>query len=333
MLPRLSADRQTGRRGRRVVDRRAALAGSAGSACAGFLAGCSDSGQPSSSARRSPRSRASSSRSGALGDPAILAGLSAERGNGWPPAAARSRSRSSRSPAPDQLSEVDLLIFPGQELGTLVDADALETIPNEAVLPVRPADDEARARDELRGEGGGACRRVPVHGHRAGVSRAGEQVRHRPHGAAAGRVGPGPGLPARRVLPAGQSRRRRARPGSRWSHPRPGPSSMPWPGSSRAGTGTATGRPITGSRRCWDRTREGLGDATYLARAASLGQHRDQFSFLFDADSMAPRIDSPPVRRGPPRGDRLEGLGAARHGGLRRGRAPARRFARARWPC
>ncbi|WP_406695088.1 extracellular solute-binding protein [Singulisphaera sp. Ch08] len=39
---------------------------------------------------------------------------------------------------------------------------------------------------------------------------------------------------------------------------------------------------------------EGVGDATYLARAASLGQHHDQYSFLFDADSMTPRIDSPP---------------------------------------
>ena len=39
---------------------------------------------------------------------------------------------------------------------------------------------------------------------------------------------------------------------------------------------------------------EGVGDATFLARAASLGQHRDQYSFLFDADEMGPRIDSPP---------------------------------------
>jgi multiple sugar transport system substrate-binding protein len=39
---------------------------------------------------------------------------------------------------------------------------------------------------------------------------------------------------------------------------------------------------------------EFLGDAIFLARAASLGQHRDQYSFLFNADTMAPRIDSPP---------------------------------------
>ena len=31
---------------------------------------------------------------------------------------------------------------------------------------------------------------------------------------------------------------------------------------------------------------EGVGDAAFLARAASLGQHRDQFSFLFDSDDV-----------------------------------------------
>jgi multiple sugar transport system substrate-binding protein len=39
---------------------------------------------------------------------------------------------------------------------------------------------------------------------------------------------------------------------------------------------------------------EFLGEAIFLARAASLGQYRDQYSFLFDYDTMAPRIDSPP---------------------------------------
>jgi multiple sugar transport system substrate-binding protein len=37
-----------------------------------------------------------------------------------------------------------------------------------------------------------------------------------------------------------------------------------------------------------------LGESIFLARAASLGQHRDQYSFLFDADTMKPRIDQPP---------------------------------------
>ena len=40
--------------------------------------------------------------------------------------------------------------------------------------------------------------------------------------------------------------------------------------------------------------REGVGDATYLAWAASLGQHRDHFSLLFDPDTMTPRLTTPP---------------------------------------
>ena len=39
---------------------------------------------------------------------------------------------------------------------------------------------------------------------------------------------------------------------------------------------------------------EGVGDTTFLVRAVSLGQHRDQYSFLFDSDDASPRIDSLP---------------------------------------
>jgi len=54
------------------------------------------------------------------------------------------------------------------------------------------------------------------------------------------------------------------------------------------------GRPDSGIALALGADPEGLGDATLLARAASLGQHRDQFSLLFDADTMAPRVASPP---------------------------------------
>src|SRR5208337_2848686 len=77
---------------------------------------------------------------------------------------------------------------------------------------------------------------------------------------------------------------------------------------------------------------EGLGNTTYLARATSVAQHRDQYSFLFDADSMTPRIDSPPFvealrsvtawkRHGPPGSTSLTA------------RPLARPFARVRPPC
>jgi multiple sugar transport system substrate-binding protein len=54
------------------------------------------------------------------------------------------------------------------------------------------------------------------------------------------------------------------------------------------------GKPDHGIAVALGKDAEGVGDAIVLARSASLGQHRDQYSFLFDADTMAPRIDSPP---------------------------------------
>lgn len=39
---------------------------------------------------------------------------------------------------------------------------------------------------------------------------------------------------------------------------------------------------------------EGVGDAIFLSRAASLGQAPDRYEFLFDSETMAPRIASPP---------------------------------------
>ena len=39
---------------------------------------------------------------------------------------------------------------------------------------------------------------------------------------------------------------------------------------------------------------EGLGNSTFLARAASLGQAPDRYDFLFDSDTMAPRLGTEP---------------------------------------
>ena len=74
----------------------------------------------------------------------------------------------------------------------------------------------------------------------------------------------------------------------------------------------------TGSRWRSGPTPRGVGDATFLARAASLGQHRDQYSFLFDSDTMAPRIDSPPFVEALKALRRAEGVRAAGPGDVRR---------------
>lgn len=53
------------------------------------------------------------------------------------------------------------------------------------------------------------------------------------------------------------------------------------------------GKLDAGIALAWGVDAEGVADATYLARAAGPGQHRDQYSFLF-SDKMDPRIASPP---------------------------------------
>ena len=39
---------------------------------------------------------------------------------------------------------------------------------------------------------------------------------------------------------------------------------------------------------------EGVGTTVFLCRAASLGQHRDHYSLLFDSDTLVPRLTTPP---------------------------------------
>ena len=54
------------------------------------------------------------------------------------------------------------------------------------------------------------------------------------------------------------------------------------------------GKPDSGLAAALGKDDEGVADATFLARAAGLGLHRDHYSFLFDADSLAPRLEAPP---------------------------------------
>ncbi len=54
------------------------------------------------------------------------------------------------------------------------------------------------------------------------------------------------------------------------------------------------GRPAAGLAAAIGPDAEGTGTAILLARAAAAGQHPDFFSLLFDPDTMAPRLGSPP---------------------------------------
>jgi multiple sugar transport system substrate-binding protein len=256
------------------------------------LPGCSEPSSPDSIAK--PSFQGIKLTVGALGHAAILEGLAAQRGE-W--VASRQGELSIR-PEPlasvENISAIDLLIFPAQALGDLVDAGALEMIPNEAVDP--PSN---------RSEADTAGRRArtgpmeppadlfqyrdiaPV--FRDQVTRYGSDRLALPLG------GTALVLVYRRDAFSNPSNQQAARAMGLTLEPPPTWSRLDalvrffqnrdWNGDGKPDYGIAA---VLGSDS------EGIGNATFLARAASLGQHRDQYSFLFDSDSMNPRIDSPP---------------------------------------
>ena len=181
---------------------------------------------------------------------------------------------------------------------------------------------------------GRAGRHVSVHGHRAGVSRAGQPVRPRATRAAVRGLGPGPRLSPRcvraRAQPRGGApggavagtaagdlaaarRPRQVFPGPRLERRRRSPitaSRWRWGPTPR---GSAT-RPFWRGRPAW-------GSIATITRSCSIPTH------------MTPRIDSASVCRGAAGFGRLEGVRAPRHGAVRCRRPRASRFAPARSPC
>ncbi len=54
------------------------------------------------------------------------------------------------------------------------------------------------------------------------------------------------------------------------------------------------GQPDYGVALAWGADFEGVGNAVYLARTAASALHPDQYSFLFDSETTEPRVTSPP---------------------------------------
>ena len=91
-------------------------------------------------------------RVGAIDDVPILAGVAPQCGE-WKASRRGDVLIRDEPIALQSVTEVDILLFPADRLGSLVDAGVLAKIPNEAVFPPKPAETEAgderrRAQDE-----------------------------------------------------------------------------------------------------------------------------------------------------------------------------------------
>jgi multiple sugar transport system substrate-binding protein len=233
----------------------------------------------------------------AIGDPAILTTVAALRGEWTATRAAEVVIR--QSPAdPRSLQGVDLLLFPGCRLGDLVDAGALAVLPETLVAPpvarepgeasTGPSGSEKR--DAGPGTGGDVLRFSDIaQPFRDQVSRYGSERMALPYGGTAlVLVYDRAAFDRPENRAAAEKESLVLQPPQTWVqfdalarffHGRD------WDGDGIADQGVAL--PL-GSDAGF------LGEAVFLARAASLGQHHHQYSFLFDADTMLPRIDAPP---------------------------------------
>src|SRR5262249_25931080 len=185
--------------------------------------------------------------------------------------------------------------FRADRLGDLLDAGALAVIPNQAVLPAPPAESEDQDSRPVEKDG----QRDPedtfryldiAPAYRDQVTRYGKDRVALPYGGSA--------LVMVYRRDAFERPANRAAAREQGLHLEHSPATWPqrdalarffqgrdWDGD---------GKPDHGIALVLGPDAEGIGVATFLARASSLGQHPDHYSFLFDYETMTPRINTPP---------------------------------------
>jgi multiple sugar transport system substrate-binding protein len=228
----------------------------------------------------------------AVGDPALLASVASQRGE-WE--ATRGAQITIRDGVVDPTSTegIDVLVFPGDRLGELVDAQALAVVPESALRPPPRPEPET---GESSGGAPGAAPADPLQFSdilpvfRDQVSKYGKDRLALPFGGSALVLAyRRDAFDREEVRAAAKKENLELKPPATWTELDALArffQGRDWDGD---------GQPDFGiSLALGGDDPERLGASTYLARAAALGQHRDQYSFLFDSDSMAPRIKTPP---------------------------------------
>ncbi len=225
---------------------------------------------------------------GVVDDPALIPSIKAQRGE-W---AARTGANLVILNEPVALevlarSNADILVFPGDRMGDLVDVKALAVLPDSLVLPPQPTAEGTNPApsplpDNLKYND-------IVLGYRDQVTRYGPDRMALPIGGSALVVA------FHRAAfdnPANKEAAKAAglvlEPPKTWEQ---------FDALARFFQGRdwdGDGSPDAGVALAWGPDPEGVGDATLLARAAALGLHPDQFSFLLDSESTAPRVTAPP---------------------------------------
>lgn len=267
---------------------------------------------------------------GVVGDPAILGTVTVQRGE-WEASREASCSILDKALEIGETEQAHVLVFPANRLGELVDAGALAVFPESTVFPPPRDPDETEGTPDPGSEEDPSeadpLRFVDVlPAYRDQVSRYGEDRMALPYGGSALVL-----VLNREALDRESNKAAAKEAGIALEPPNTWAKLDALAGFFQGRDWDGDGSPEHGIALALGNDSEGVGDATFLARAAALGQHRDHYSFLFQSDSMEPRITTPPFvealeslsalkAAGPPG---LEGFDAeAARAAFRNGEAP-----------
>lgn len=171
-----------------------------------------------------------------------------------------------------------ILAFPAERLGELVDAGRLEPVPPSALRP-RPGDgtDDAFAYSDV----------LPA--FRDHVARYGDELMALPLGGSALVL-----VIRRDALERPENQAAAKEAGIVLEPPATYPQLDALARFLQGRDWSGDGQPDHGIALALGQDPEGVAEMIYLARAAALGHHPDHFAFLFDDETMEPRIDDPP---------------------------------------
>ena len=222
----------------------------------------------------------------AVGDGDVLPTVVAQRGE-WEESRGASCTVLEQPVEPSDLHGAHVLVFRGDRLGDLVDADALGVISESELRPQRaqrssddenpspPRDHDATEADALEFDN-------VIAADREQVSKYGPDRVALPFGGSALVL-----IYNRAALDRGAAKGK----GAAFKAPKTWEDLDALAKSLHGQGGDAS---IAGIALPFGLDPEGVGDAVYLARAAALAQHPHHYSLLFDSDTMEPRVTSPP---------------------------------------
>ncbi len=217
---------------------------------------------------------------GVVGDPALLPSIKSQRGE-WSARTGAELVVLDRPVDPAAVRDVDVIVYPGDRMGDLVASGGLAPLPDSVIKPPEaPAPEGTEATPEAPPDP--LAYQEVVLAYRDQVARYGPDRMGLPIGGSA------LVLAYRRAAFDDRSAREAAKAAGLALEP---------PATWEQFDALAQffhGRARPGVALAFGADPEGIGDAIFLARAATLAWHRDQFSFLLDSETTEPRVASPP---------------------------------------